>query len=114
MASKDLQLAIKKLNRLFNDRSSAEWWAQNIIDGTAHLTDPKDWTQIYSYMANPKIFDPNATVPAMSEEDVVATQKMLGAPTGFEEVRYQNGPEETIIHVRKTTQPNQDDEKVPA
>ena len=102
----DLELAIEKLNRLFNDRDSAEWWSQNIIDASQHLKQQEDWTKFYAYMANPTTFDASSNLPTL---DTCMEEVDLSYDNGMEEVRYQNGPD-TIIHVRR--KPKIEDEKI--
>jgi len=102
----DLELAIEKLNQLFNDRDSAEWWSQNIIDASQHLKKQEDWTKFYAYMANPAGFDASINLPTL---DTCMEDVDLSYDNGMEAVRYQNGLD-TIIHVRR--KPKSEDEKI--
>ena len=113
MASADLSRAIDLLKKLFNDRHAPEWWSQNIIDASRHLSKPEDWTKFYSYMANPQNFDPDQTVVPMTDDEIKKAEAMLELPAGLEEVIFQKGPEDTTVHVRKIPVVV-DDEKVSA
>ena len=115
MASVELDLALKKLDALFKTRDSPEWWSQNIIDASRHLTDPTDWTKFYKYMADPDRFDENEPAPPMSHEEFLEAEQLLRSlPPELEEVRYENGQEVTIHLKNRRTTHSQDDEKVPA
>ena len=93
--TEDLQLAIKRVDELFNDRDGADWWADNIIEASRHLTDPNDHTLFYSYLSNPSQFDPNAKLEVIDDKMVIDFQY----PPNIKEFVYKNGVE-TIIHVK--------------
>ena len=104
----ELSLAINNVDRLFKNRDSPEFWSENIIEASSHIQKKENWTKFYAYMANPSAFNPNDNLQtiedAMEECD-------LSYPDFMEEVRYQNGPEETIIHIKKREPLSQEDEK---
>ena len=106
----ELREAIETANRLFKERDSAEFWSQNIIDATRHLTKKKNWTKFYAYMANPEAFDPSVELRTI-EDAMDKVELSYPDELDLEEVRYGNGPGETIIHVRKKQAVSQDDEK---
>ena len=94
--TEDLKRAIELVNKLFDERDGAEWWSQNIIDASLHLTESSDWTKFYAYMANPAQFDPNAELEPLGDSSMEVDFQY---PTHMKEFRYQNG-NETIIHVK--------------
>ena len=105
--TEDLKLAIQLVDKLFNERDGAEWWAANIEDASKHLTDPSDWTRFYSYMANPEQFDPNAQLQTIEDSMDIDYQY----PSHMKEVVYKNGSD-TIIHVKNMLENmDVDDEK---
>jgi len=105
--TEDLQLAIKKVDKLFNDRDGAEWWAENIIEASRHLTDSNDWTLFYSYLSNPSQFDPNAKLEVIDDKMEIEFEY----PPNMKEFFYKNGVD-TIIHVKNMSiSGDSDDEK---
>ena len=91
----ELKFAIDTVNKLFDQRDGAEWWADNIIEASKHLTRMTDWTKFYAYLANPDQFDPNEELTPIGDDPM----EIDAYPSHMKEIRYQNGTE-TIIHVK--------------
>ena len=107
--------AIDKLTELFKKNTSPECWSDNLIKASSHLKDPKDWTLFYSYITNPRDFDPNKKIKTLND------MKTLPPIPKYEDClevhEYRNGPREILIHVKnpslypEETKSNSDDEK---
>ena len=106
----ELRQAIDTANRLFKERDSAEFWSQNIIEASRHITTKANWTKFYAYMANPTAFEADIELKTL-EDDHEQPDLSYSGDLDLEEIRYGNGPGETIIHVRKKQYATQDDEK---
>ena len=103
----ELQFAINKVQELFKERNTAEWWSQNIIDASIHLTKQSDWTKFYTYIANPSRFDVNQELPAFDPMKV----DMPDLPQELTEKVYKNGTDYTIYVQNKMNTLQIDDEK---
>ena len=104
-----IDAAIEKLNKLLTERNSPEWWSANVIDASKLLNTPRDWTLFYSYLADKEHFDKNQQFVTLQDIDIPELPPLH--PDMIEE-RYQNGPHETIIIVKRRSEV--DDEKSPA
>ena len=102
-----IDAAIEKLNKLLYERNGAEWWAANVIDSSKLLKTTNDWTLFYSYLANKDSYDKTKTFVTLADIEIPELPPLH--PDLVEE-RFQNGPQETIIIVRRRV----DDEKSPA
>ena len=105
-----IDAAIEKINKLLSERNSPEWWAQNVIDSSRLLETQRDWTLFYSYLVDPKNFDKNRHKEFKTMLDIPIPEEPKLHPDLVEE-RFQNGPHDTIIIVRRRSD---DDEKCPA
>ena len=103
----ELQLAIDKANKLFKERDSAEWWSQNIIDASNHITKQSNWTKFYSFIANPTMFDPNIELPTFDPMQVEVPR----LPDGLTEEFFKNGSDYTVHIKNKMNTFQIDDEK---
>ena len=104
----ELQYAIDTANDLFKTRDSPKFWADNIIEASQHIKKKKNWTKFYAYMANPTAFNPSDDLKTLEDSMEVCD---LSYPDYMEEVRYQNGPSDTVIHVKLRENTTVDDEK---
>ena len=113
MAREPWEVAIENVQRLMKARHGPEWWSTNIIDASAELKDKKDWALFYSYLANPKTFDP--TKIPVTLDDLVEMPTVPDYPPELVETRHQNGTI-TLIEVNRVTDVKKsidvDDEKV--
>ena len=106
--------AIEKLKKLIKEHRTPEVCADNLLKARSYLRDPEDWKKFYSYITNPKGFDPDKTFETLGD-----LEKIPDIPPYedcFEINEYRNGPLETKIHVRnknfyKKTEDFDDDEK---
>ena len=104
--SPELEKAIARTQMLFKERDTSEDWSQNIIEGSAGLSTPRDWLLFYSFLNNPGEFDPDAVlVPA--EEAVIPPPDPQ-----YKVVEYQNGTDTTIVYERRKEE--EEDEKTAA
>ena len=55
----DISTAIRDTEAMFRAHSSAEDWANNIVNGSRSLKTDEQWTQYYAYLASPANYDPN-------------------------------------------------------
>ena len=103
--------AIEKLKRMFRENRRPEDWADNLMKASSQLKDPEDWKKFYSYITNPKEFDPNKYVKTLGDLEKIPT--IPPYEDGMEVKTWTNGPMETKIHVRNTKYYNttEDDEK---
>lgn len=108
MAKEPWEIAIKNVQRLMKDRTGSDWWSSNIVDASAHLTEKKDWALFYSYLANPKAFNPS--IIPVTLDDLCVIPKVPDYPPELVETRHQNGTV-TLIEVNRVS-PDSDDEKV--
>lgn len=99
--SPELTAAIKKTERLFKERDSAEDWGRNIIEASREINSMNDWTLFYSYLTNPDHFD-----PAQKLETLDVNAEIEGPPAGMKIETYKNGTDVDIVYKRI-----QDDEK---
>ena len=92
-----LQRCLGKTKDLFQRRNRSEDWAENIIRGSAGLTTPEQWKHYYVWLANPKQYNEEST--NKMEIDNSLTQ-IDDYPDCMEVETFQNGPCETVIHVK--------------
>jgi hypothetical protein len=108
------KVAIDKLTQLFKENTSPDCWADNLIKASAHLKDKRDWTLFYSYITNPRDFDPNQEIKTL--EDMEILPKIPDYESCLEVHTYNNGPREVRIHVKNPSlyteeKDDSDDEK---
>ena len=99
--------AIAKHKTLISERNSPEFWADNIISASELLETDNDWTIFYAYLGDKENYDKNKQYVTMAD---VECDKIPPCHPLLEEVIYKNGPAETIIHVKRRPDP-EDDEK---
>ena len=104
-----LERAIAETKNLFRRRNSPEDWARNLIEGSRGIKTSKGWGLYYAFLANPKGFD--------ITKEVIPFNTSEYNPEPYPEYmtveKFQNGPSETIIHVKNTKYMNMEDEKTP-
>lgn len=98
--------AIAKHQEMLTEHNSPEDWADNIIEASKLLETKNDWTIFYAYLGDKEHFDKNKKYVTMED---VECDPIPPCDPRLEEVFYQNGPAETIIHVRRIE--TSDDEK---
>ena len=96
MAREAWEIAIENVQRLMKARRGPEWWSTNIIDASLELEQKKDWALFYSYLANPKTFDP--TKIPVTLDDLIVMPTVPDYPPELVETRHQNGTV-TLIEV---------------
>lgn len=101
--------AIEELNKLLGERNTPEWWSANVIDASKLLITTRDWTLFYSYLADKEHFDKDKEFVTLADIDI---PDIPALHPDLVETRYQNGPHETIIIVKRRVEV--DDEKSPA
>ena len=104
----NVRKAIQETTRLFAVRPTG-FWSKNLIEGSTSLKTPNDWCHYYAWLGNPTTYDETKNYAPGTEEPV------FNLPPELEVVSYNNGPQETIIHVRKIIEDcdaKSDDEKV--
>ena len=94
---KTLQRCLKKTKELCQRRRRSEDWAQNLIEGSRGLTTPAQWKHFYVWLANPNKYDETVT-DQMEIDNSLA--KIDEYPEELEVNTFQNGPYDTIIHVK--------------
>ena len=97
--------AIAKHQQLLTDRDSPEYWADNIIEASEMLRTEHDWTIFYAYLSDKDNYDKKKKYVTMAD---VVCDPIPPCHPNMEEVIYQNGNAETIIHIKR----KEDDEKV--
>ena len=103
------EIAIERVKRLFRERSDPGFWSDNIIQASRDLETKHDWSRFYSYITNPRTYDPAAQIVTL--DDMIDPLPAIPAYEDcFEVKEYKNGPLETIIHVRRKDS-QEDDEK---
>ena len=110
---KPWEAAIEKLKVLFRENTSPDCWADNLIKASAGLEDKGDWTLFYSYITNPKEFDPDKVIETLADLDEIPN--IPAYESCLEVHEYKNGPMEVRIHVKNPSLYKQnsdsDDEK---
>jgi len=104
----NLRRCFTKTRDLFRRRQRSEDWADNLIDGSRGLTTPAQWKHFYVWIANPQNYN-EAEVDKMEIDNSLATIDEY--PECMEVETFQNGPCETIIHVKNKAFYTQDEEK---
>ena len=99
--------AIEKHQKLLDENAQPEMWADNIIKASKILESDRDWTIFYAYLADKDGYSKDKKYVTMN--DVECTPIPPCHPL-LEEIYYENGPAETIIHVKRRAAPV-DDEK---
>ena len=105
-----LKEAIEKTTNLFRNRTHANDWSRNIIEGSAGLKTKQQWGRFYKWMSNPNHFDINEKIEYMDCDEY--------NPPPYEDgmvvETHQNGPDLFIkvINTNDTPMSTQDDEKV--
>ena len=90
--------AIAKLKVLLKKNNTPDCWADNLMRASAGLTEPRDWTLFYSWITNPREFDPDKEIETLAQLETIPQPEPY--EEGMEVVYYSNGPLETKIHVR--------------
>ena len=104
-----LRRCLKNTKKLFQRRGRSEDWAENLIEGSRELTTPTQWKHFYVWLANPNKYDEDA-IDEMEVDNSLTTIDEY--PEGMEVETFQNGPCETIIHVKNTKFYTNDEEKI--
>ena len=92
-----LQQSLKKTQDLFERRNRSEDWAENLIEGSKNLTTKAQWKHYYVWLANPHKYNEDA-VDGMEIDN--SLKKIDEYPEHMEVETFQNGPCETLIHVK--------------
>ena len=92
-----LQRCLKKTKDLFQRKQRSEDWAENLIEGSRGLTTPAQWKHFYVWLANPNNYDEERTSKMEVDKTLTAIEKY---PDCMVVDTVQNGPCETIIHVK--------------
>ena len=98
--------SIDKLKQLFKEHNHPEDWSDNIIKASRNLSSKRDWSLFYSYLSNPKEFDPTKQIVTL--DDLIKLPEIEPYPSNVKITEYKNGIE-THIHV--TIDNYSDDEK---
>ena len=100
--------AIEMHKTLCVKRNSPEWWSANIIESECLLdrSSKRDCALFYQYLTNPNDFDPTKILPTIDDVPEVNIEPY---PKELKPVEYKNGPYETVIHVKRVS--DSDDEK---
>lgn len=102
-----LKEAIEKTTNLFRNRTHANDWSRNIIEGSAGLKTKQQWGRFYKWMSNPTHFKLTDTVEYMDVDEY----NPPAYEDGMEVEETMNGPD-LFIRIRNTnTQQFQCDEK---
>ena len=92
------KVAIDKLTQLFKENTSPDSWADNLIKASKNLKNKRDWTLFYSYITNPREFDPEKEIKTLEDMDTIPD--IPDYEPCLEVHEYQNGPREVRIHVK--------------
>ena len=106
--SQELRQAIERTKALFRERDHALDWSRNLMEGSAGLRTPADWTKYYAFLNNPDNFDPNTEVVPM---DIDEEEPDLSPPPEFRVETHVNG-NEIVIEYKRKRQDDVDDEKI--
>ena len=90
--------AIENVDRLFEQQTEPESWANNLIEASRELKNPADWTLFYAYITDPKHFDPEHSYSTMG--DKFDKMKLDPYQEGMIVNTYANGSHDTIIHIK--------------
>ena len=106
-----LHRCFNQTKELFQRKTQSEDWAENIITGSQGLTTQRQWKHYYVWLANPKNYDEERT----ERMEIDNTPPQIDPyPQGMKVETFQNGPCETIIHVKNPHwNKRNDEEKVP-
>ena len=109
-----LQKAIALTVDLFKRRTDSEDWVRNIVEGSKTLTTPLQWTHFYTFLTNPKGYDETKVdIHSTAGEEYNNDYTPTPYENCMEEIRFENGPNETIIHIKNKSLYSQEDEKNP-
>ena len=103
----NVRSAIEKTKKLFAERPTG-FWSRNLIDGSAGLQSELEWTHYYAWLANPLLYKETNKYTPYTETPVFTL------PNELELVTYENGPQESIIHIKagECDEKEAEDEKV--
>jgi len=104
-----LHRCLNKTKGLFERRKRSEDWATNLIEGSRGLTTPTQWKHYYVWLANPNQYNEEATDKLEIDNSLTKIDEYSG---GLEVNTFQNGPCETIIHVKNPAYYPHEDEKI--
>ena len=89
--------ACQKTIELFRKNGDAASWSDNLIEASRGLKTQDDRTRYYKFLCNPLgVPRSDSTITLTNTQPVEGT-----LPEGFEEIITQNGPSETIVHIRR-------------
>ena len=107
----DIQTAIRETTDLFKKHTLAEDWSDNIMKGSRSLKTSQQWTNYYAWLASPSTYCPERIYKPISDKQIKEyTDPELDKRLA--EMVYKNGTE-TIIHIKKRTSEESEDEKNP-